>query len=257
MKARIRFKWIGVLGVVSFTLFSGLFAGESVSRPIQADSDLEAVIPPELKSMLLREPYVQFLITVDANGTLVDHLATYATHYGLLDRAEKRLLRAKFSPAIAEGVPVQSSAEVSVTFFDPEQRAFHSGLISVPYGSSSMDAAVRWMSEAGKDALKYHLSQPDELDSPLQITNAKVLVMTDAEGRPAKGDCMVEFYVNDRGEVRLPRIVRSDNDTVSMSALLTVRETRFAPLTRKGLPTYVKVRQPMEFNPGEKTSKSG
>jgi len=257
MKSRFRFICVGILGVSFLAFISSLSAEEPGSRPIRVEGYLEEVIPSQLKSMLLENPSVQFLITVNEEGTLVDYLATHATHYELLDRAENRLRRAEFSPALSGGVPVQDSTEVWVTFFDPEQRAFHSGLISLPYGSSSMDAAVRWMSEASKDSLKYRSSKPSELDRPLEITGERILVMTDAEGRPAEGECVVEFYVNHRGEVRLPRIVTSDNDTVSMSALLTAREMRFAPITRNGHPTYVKVRQPMGFNISKKSDPSG
>jgi TonB family protein len=144
---------------------------------------------------------------------------------------------------------VQASTEVSVFFFDPVQRAFHSGLVAVPYGSSSMDSAVRWMSEAARDSLRYIASKPSELDQPLEVTGGKIFVMADSDGKPAEGVCVVEFYVNHRGEVRLPRIVESDNDQVSQSALLTLRELRYTPVTTKGRPTYVKVRQPMQFHP--------
>jgi len=233
-----------------FASASGLRAAEPGDRPLSVEGALEEVIPLELKAMLLEEPFVGFLVTVSADGAVVDYIATHATHFGLLERAEKRLLRAEFSPAVSGGAPVQSTGEFFVTFFDPEQRAFHSGLISRPHGSSSMDAAVRWMSEAGKKSLEYTASQPEELDHPLEMTAGKALVMTDAEGRPAEGACVVEFFINDRGEVRLPRIVSSDNETVSKSALLTILETRFSPVTRKGRPTYVKVRQPMEFHRG-------
>jgi hypothetical protein len=252
MKARFRFLGIGILCAFSVAFLPSLRAGESGDRTVGVDGDLEEVIPLELKPMLLVEPFVRFLVTVNEDGKLVDYLAVFATHFGLLERAEKRLLRAEFSPALSAGVPVQASTDVYVTFFDPEQRAFHSGLISRPSGSTSMDAAVRWMSEAGKESLEYGVSQSDELDHPLEIRETKILIMTDADGRPAEGDCVIEFFVDDRGEVRLPRIVSSDNVTVSTSALLTVRETHFAPVTRNGRPTYVKVRQPMEFHSSRK-----
>jgi hypothetical protein len=250
MKVLIRLFRPAALGASLLSMISALCAAEPVDRPLSVDGAIEEVIPLELKAMLLEEPYVRFLVTVNADGAVVDYLATHATHFGLLERAEKRILRAKFSPAILNGTPMQATGEFFVTFFDPEQRAFHSGLISRPHGSSSMDAAVRWMSEAGKKSFEYCASQPDELDRPLEMTEGKALVMTDAEGRPAEGECVVEFFINDRGEVRLPRIVSSDNEIVSKSALLTILETRFSPVTRRGRPTYVKVRQPMEFHRG-------
>lgn len=250
MKAIIRFVRMVFLGAVLSAIGAGLCAGSVADRPLSVEGAIEEVIPIGLKAMLLENPHVRFLVTVNAEGAVVDHIATHATHFGLLERAEKRLLRAKFSPAVSGGTPVQATGEFLVTFFDPEQRAVRSGLISLPHGSSSMDAAARWMTGAGKKSFEYTASRPDELDHPLEMTAGKVLVMTDAEGRAAEGSCVVEFFINDRGEVRLPQIVRSDNETVSMSALLTLMQARFSPVTRHGRPTYVKVRQPMEFHRG-------
>ena len=256
MKACIRFIWIGLVALMGAPGVPAAQESAGGNRPIQVDSYLEAVIPADLKSMLLREAWVKYLITVNAEGVLVDYMPVEATHYGLLERGEQCLRNARFSPALSNGKPVQSSMEVAVTFFDPEQRAFHSGLISTPYGSSSMDAAVRWMSEASMDTFRYRESTPSELDHPLELKSAKVLVLTDVNGRPAEGDCMVEFYIDADGNVRMPRIVSSDNELVSKSALMTIRESRFAPLTRKGKPTYVKVQQPIRFHPSSKKSAS-
>jgi TonB family protein len=254
MNPHYRLVWTLVLAVLPTALVSNPGAIDTGGRPAAVEGSLETVMPPDLTSMHLVAPHVRFLVTVNEEGALVDYLAIHASHFGLLERAERRLQRAKFSPALSHGAHVQDSTEVLVTFFDPEQRAYNTGLISLPWGGTPMDAAVRRMSEAGLENLQYRASHPSELDRPLELKAAKVLVMTDAEGNPARGECVVEFFIDDRGRVRLPRIVRSDNATVSMSALLTVRETQFAPITRKGMPTYVKVRQPLEFNTGKPTA---
>ena len=250
MKAFARFIRPGLLGLFSLAIAVAPRAAGEGDRPPSVEGELEEVIPIDLRAMLLENPFVRFLVTVNADGSVADYIATHASHFGLLERAEKRMLRADYSPAISGGVPVTATGEFFVTFFDPEQRAVRSGLVSMPHGSSSMDAAVRWMSEAGKMSLEYGASLPDELDQPLELRSGRVLVMTDAEGRPAEGSCVIEFYINDRGEVRLPRVVTSDNEAVSKSAILTILESQFRPLTRNGHPTYVKVRQPMEFHPG-------
>jgi TonB family protein len=83
------------------------------------------------------------------------------------------------------------------------------------------------------------------------------MLYADAAGKPAAGRCVVEYWVDAGGSVRFPRVVTSDNEAVSLSALLTLQQTRFAPPTHDGGgPTYVQVRQAMEFNTEPAATKS-
>ncbi len=152
------------------------------------------------------------------------------------------------------GEPVQASGEVTVYFYDPDQRLMRQGLIDLPFGGTSMDGASRRIYEISKSRFVYRRASPSELDQPIALRDTKVMVMTDAKGQPAAGECLVDYYIDARGDVRAPRVVSSDNDTVALSALLTLQNTHYAPVTRNGIPTYVKVRQPMSYAPSAETA---
>lgn len=223
--------------------------GESTDHPIQVLSPLETILPSSLKALLLEAPTVRVLVTVGDDGKLVDYLALEAPHHELLDKAEAFVKKIEFRPAVVEGKSIQSSAEIAVSFFDPEQRAFRQGVVAMPFGGSPGDAVARRTYELNKDRFTYQRAEPAQLDQPITLVETKVIVLTDASGQPAHGLCMVEFYVDRKGEPRAPRILKSDNETVSLSALLTLQHTRFKPPTHRGAPTYVRVRQPMSFAP--------
>lgn len=216
-------------------------------EPLVVKTSLDVRMPEKLRALLLENPAVRFLVTVDEDGRLVEYLAVEATHHELIERAEEAIRGAKFTAAKARGLAVQSTAGVRVTFFDPEQRALQDGLVSQPFGASSSDAVSRRIYANAKDRYVFRQSEQSELDVPLAMTGGKLMVLADDEGHAAVGRCVVDYYVDHRGQPRMPRIVSSDNDTVARSALLTLQRLRFAPPTRGGSPTCVKVRQPFIY----------
>ncbi len=220
------------------------------AQPVMVRTSLEVRLPEKLRVLLLEKPMVRCLVTVDEESRLVEFVAVEATHHELLERAAQAIRETIFEAATLNGRAVQSTAEVRVTFFDPEQRALQDGLIARPFGSSSADAVSRRIYANAKEHHGFRQSDQAELDAPLAMTAGKLVVLADDEGRTASGRCVVDYYVDHLGQPRIPRIVSSDNDTVARSALLTLQQLRFAPPTRAGQPTCVKVRQPFIYEGG-------
>lgn len=230
-------------------------------RSVAPVDPIEAIIPGDLRALPLKNPQVVFLVRVDATGKLVEHMALSATHHQLIPVAAKALQAAAFTPAVVAGQPVQANGEVAVTLFDPQQRAYLRGnRPQLPFGGTAMDGAQSHLYRADPSHYEYHRSKASELDAPVQVTATKIMLYPDAAGKPAAGRCVVEYWVDAEGSVRFPRVVTSDNEAVSLSALLTLQQTRFAPPTHdSGVPTYVQVRQAMEFNtaPAEPKTPAG
>lgn len=223
-------------------------ASAQPDRGVEPADRLEAVIPSEVRGLPLENPSVTFLVRVDETGRLVESMPLAATHYKLIPAAEKVLAAAAFKPALAAGQPVPATGQVAVGLYDPEQRAYLTGIGQLPFGHAAGDAVVNHFYWSERQRLAFHRSKPGELDHPVEVAAAKMMLYTDAAGRPARGRCVVEYWVDAAGAVKFPRIVASDNEAVSLSALLTLQQTRFVPPTHEGLPTYVQVRQAMEFN---------
>jgi len=219
-------------------------------RGVAPVDPIEAIIPGDLRTLPFQNPQVVFLVRVDATGKLVEHMALTATHHGLIPAAAKALQAAAFTPAVVAGQPVPANGQVAVTLFDPQQRAYLRGnRAQLPFGGSAMDAAQSHLYRADPTHHEYHRSKASELDAPVEVKATKIMLYADDAGKAAVGRCVVEYWVDADGSVRFPRVVSSDNEAVSLSALLTLQQTRFAPPTHDGgVPTYVQVRQAMEFN---------
>lgn len=251
MKTLLQLRWMALLLALALVPAPVRAADETGNRPIQVAGNLEVTIPLTLRSLLLENAAVRFMITVNEEGKLVDFLALEATHHDLLPRAEEVLQQTGFAPALDHGKPVQSSAEVTMSFYDPDQVAYKRGLVRMPFGSTTTESSARRLYVMTPDRFVYRRAETSELDKPLEMLATKVMVLQDAMGQSPVGDCLIEFCIDARGEVRQPRVISTDSDAVALSALLTLQHTRFAPVTRAGgVPAYVKVRQPMSF--GEK-----
>jgi TonB family protein len=216
--------------------------------PVKQAGRLEAVIPQELKRLLLSEPSVRFHVVVDETGAISDYLAVEATHVGLLEKGTEKLQEARFNPATKDGKAVRGKITVMVGFFDPEQRAWRDGAQYTPMGGSVSDAVDRRVYKLQEEALRYRESSPNELDEPLKMLESKLYLVHPPEEPAPTGKVVVEYWIDHEGKVRLPEILSSDHENLSLSVLMTLKETRFAPPTHNGNATYVKVRQPFNFD---------
>jgi TonB family protein len=249
MRNSLFVRWLHPMLVACLLGGAPLQASDPADRPLAPVDRLEVPIPISLRGLMLEQPTVTFWVGVDETGRLVDFLPIGASYHRLLEAAEQGLRRATFAPALRAGQPVLAQGAVTVQLFDPNQRAYFQGLIPLPTPGNAGDLVERKLYEAHKEAYEYRPAKPSELARPLEVVEAKVTLVTDQAGRPAQGRCLVEYWVDPQGVPKFPRLLQSDNDTVALSALQTLRATRFAPPTRAGgVPACVQVRQPMEFD---------
>lgn len=87
------------------------------------------------------------------------------------------------------------------------------------------------------------------LDRPLQAIFQKPPVYPLAlQGRGGQaGEAMVEFFIDPKGDVQLPRIVSSTVPEFGYAAVQAVTTWRFKPPLKGGKPVIVKVRVPVKF----------
>jgi len=243
MKNRTYLFWI-ILAMAALPLN---LSAKRVETP-QPEKVLETPIPGELKNLHMENPFVKAVISIDEEGNPVDLLFTWATHFALLDRAGTFLDTVSWKPHSPEGSPTAFTFEVFVVFTDFEQEAWRSsdGRF-VPMGSSSLDGMKAKVYRVSPKKYVYTKSEVTEVDQPLSIVEGSIVLVEDADGNPAKGEAVVEYYVNHEGEACFPNILESSDRFVSESALKTLERIRFQKPTRKGKPTYVKVRQPFRF----------
>ena len=215
--------------------------------PVSFAGSLETVVPAELRSLLIEKPYVLFLVDVGDDGTVFDAMAIESNHRDLIPAASQTLQAATLIPARENGVPVRRRASIYVTFYDPEQRAWHMGLTARPFGASATDAAQRRLFETSARSFAYGESAMDQLDEPIKGFHATRTVRTSAIASNATGRCLVAFIIGPDGRARFPEAIERDNDDVALSAALLLMRSRYTPPRRNGHPTFVKVQQEFVF----------
>ena len=237
----------GLLGL-TFLLLGGSNAVGQSYTPTKLVHPLETTLPGDLRHLMMARPKVEFRVKVAPDGQIMDAVAVEATHFGLLEKAESKLMEATFEPALLDGSPTVGKISVIISFYDPEQRAWKRGLGVAPQGGNVLDAVERRLYEANPDVYRYAECKPNELDQPLQILESKLYLVHPPEEAAPKGKVVVQYYIDHEGHVHLPDILQSDDKYLTLSVLKTLEETRFAPPTRGGKPALVVVRQPFNFD---------
>jgi len=221
--------------------------------PPKAETSLETLIPNDLKHLHIDQPYVDFRLLIDETGNIKDRLPIESNHYGLLEAATKVIEKAKFTPATLNEIPTPIQYQVRVSFRDFDQEVWNN-TGQLPMGSNVMDGTESRMYSRNQDQFIYGQCEVKDLDHPLQVIQGALVVMEDEAGNAPQGDCVIEFYIDPEGAVRLPRVIQSDNEQVSMSAIGSLSKLVFSKPTHNQNPTFVKVRQ--KFHYGEKGTPS-
>ena len=89
-------------------------------------------------------------------------------------------------------------------------------------------------------------TQP-ELIGGLPALQARVEYPEFARRARIEGQVVVQFVVDERGNVVDPVVLRSPNDLLSEAALKAVRESRFTPGQQRGRPVKVRFAVPVTF----------
>lgn len=248
MKVAFPKLWVLVLLLLPVALSSQENEDAVDYKPVKQVAPLETTLPQELKHLGIVNPRVRFHVVVGEDGEITDFLAVSATHVDLLPRAEEKLLQARFKPATEDGTPVSGKITVTISFYDPEQRAWKQGFAGAAMGGSVSDAVEGKLYSSNPDAFALRDSNPKDLDNPLKLVEFKLYRLHAPDAEPPIGSVRVEYFIDHHGEVRLPKILKSDNEYLSLSAIMSLREARFSAPTYDGRPTYVKVRQTFNFD---------
>jgi TonB family protein len=176
-------------------------------------------------------------IHVDQDGRLTDCLVTGYSRREFADTAVAALKEWSFVPSRVNGVPWPSVQEVH---FDISRTGV---VISV----SGFDFVMDRVDEMAEDSYAYRshtLRELDRIPTPVHVVSPVSPALVPGVKRHTVA---VDFYIDEKGMVRMPSVARADVGTAwAASALDAVRQWRFEPPLYRGRPTLVLVRQ--EFN---------
>jgi len=198
------------------------------------------VYPFEMTNSGVLAGEVRVVVSVDVNGKLSDALVVGYTNVRFAEAAVSALKRWSFTPALVNGQPLASRANVLFIFKNTTGVTVER-LSGLAYSS---------LAQSKNDHYAYLACQLRDLDR-IPIPVRVVPPVSSKSGlRGARHTVTVEFYIDEEGHVRIPAIGRDEaNDAYAAAAVSAVEQWQFEPPLRKGRPVLVLAKQDFTFVP--------
>jgi TonB family protein len=182
--------------------------------------------------------YALVRLVIDADGLVRDAICTEASRMPFAVAATYGMALSQFRPAMQDGVgmPVRTTLRLE---FRVE------GTVSTVSISSDIDQVIEGMQPPEPELREVSAAVLDE--RPRRVDEALPVVFVDADGNKVNGKVRLSFYIDYKGQVRLPQVLQSDSPEIAAAALVTVRDWRFTPPLQNGQPRAVKVAQTISY----------
>lgn len=207
---------------------------------------VEPRYPVALSHQEVNQGRAEFVITVDNQGTLRDHLLVEASHPLFGQAVEDVLPSWEFRPALIDGKRVNAMHRVTINF-----RNSGTFVVGVDSVSAIKDSRINLIggsrnNEEYRVALLPHLDAPPEM---LQVVHPNI---PDSEDIPAEGLRIVyNFFIDQEGRVRIPWLDEQEFQHVDEEILDATYDAlmqwEFTPPTVNGKKVVAQVSQPFWF----------
>ena len=187
------------------------------------------------------------MIMVESDGKLRDWMVTGYSHPLFAKEALDSLPTWKYEPATFHGQPISTRTELHFQFK-------REGIIRVIPGD--VESARRMAKDRRRDAFWQRVCEVQELDA---VPEAVVEVMPEPPDMLGavlpEGRVVVDYFIDPEGKVRMPLIVRSDDEAFSAAVLLAITEWRYEPPKKQGVPVMTRVWRQFDFKPAQTVAK--
>ena len=236
------------LRICSACISAGLIAfGFIVGPPAMAEiENFESVrvIDSSLPEYPVRLAYegiyqggARLIVSIDETGKLTDVFIESYSHSEFGRLAERYIHRWSFQPAKLNGEPITSIKPIDFHFDDKR------GVYSI--GAPEALTALFYTGDT-LDSKRIH--SVEELDRDLEpIEMAQPLYPEVFKNSDMDGSATIEFYVDEKGHVRVPHTTEYTHGSFGETALVTVKEWKFKPPRVNGKPVSIHVRQTFNF----------
>jgi TonB family protein len=159
------------------------------------------------------EGQVEAVFRVDRQGDVVDPDVSYATHPEFAEAVKAVLAKWRFTPARRDGRPVEQRVRMPVIF-----------------SISANDPLSKW---AGRNVFKRFENEPIEADElgvwPEPVAWIEPFYPTQLNGTGKRGEVVVNFVVDEHGDVVNPEVLVGDDPHFIASALAATISLEFSP----------------------------
>lgn len=179
---------------------------------------------------------VRIVISVNAEGRLVDHLVVSYTNAAFVGPAVRAVKAWKYEPARAHGKPCASRVDLSFEF-------------KSDLNVTVMNSDVNFLKDIFGETNEFQpclLRDLDRIPTPVHVISPAIPpgVLAPGEERIVE----VEFYIDQEGVVRVPAVSREKaGDSLAAAAVSAVEQWRFEPPLRWKKPALVLAQQQFRF----------
>jgi TonB family protein len=223
--------------VILFVVLAAALAAQTT--PLRIEQTVEPQFPHALTLTNITGGEARVLVDIEADGRLADWLVTGYTHRAFADEAVSALRQWRFTAPTEDGRPVGVRTELRFEF-QTTGRVVSLMAIETP------ELLLKQMGIGPR--LITQVCNLQELDRPIAPVNPASPAHPRAPGATtAPRSVLVDFYVDETGQPRMPVVVSSDHDLLAQAAIGALTRWRFTPPTRAGRPVSVRVRQEFIF----------
>lgn len=224
------------LALACAVLASGLAAQ---TTHLRIEQTVEPQFPHALSLTHITTGEARVVINVDAGGKLVDWLVTGYTHKAFADEAVSVLKQWRYVAPTERGAPIGVRTELRFEF-EATGRVVSLMAIETP------EVLLKQMGI--RPRLITHVCNLQELDRPIAPVNPVTPAYPRSPGAAtASRSVLVDFYVDETGQPRMPVVVSSAHEVLAQAAVGALNRWRFNAPTRAGRPVSVRVRQEFIF----------
>jgi len=200
----------------------------------------ESAFPLPLLLRGITSGSAEVVVSIDPDGRAVDNLVVAYTQPEFARSALEVLKTSVFEPIKINGEPAAIRAKIKLSF-DAE---------GVVISLTATEMASVWIDRMFGERTTSVMGKLAELDrAPAAMHQVQPRYPAELAKQKVSGRATLDFFVDENGKVRMPTRVRSDNDEFAEASANALMEWQFAPLTRRGEPVIVQMRQEFVFNP--------
>jgi TonB family protein len=205
------------------------------------------IFPHEMIQLGVRDGMARVAFSVNAEGKVDDCLAVAYSHPEFAEATIVALKHWTFDPARYRGEPVAASSEITVNF------EVHGTVVVSMTPADTMAAMMNALMRDGASYRPRLLSELDRIPTPVHVVTPQYSETLAKQGR--HGSVRVQFYIDEKGAVRLPSVSASEDAELAALAVAAVQQWKFEPPRCKGIPVLVRAEQIFNFKPESATAK--
>ena len=187
----------------------------------------EPRFPATMRAIGVKEGKVGLVVGVSESGSITDLFVVECTRRAFAQSALKSVGDWTFQPATYNGVPFPSTLRIDVDF--ELDRNLRWQTFTAP-----VETNIAQSSHNEEPVKAATLEQLDSIPLPLEIVEPE---------RWAQGQATIEFYIDELGNVRCPKLISGTNLDFGRAAMDAVAKWRFQPPVVNGARTNTLVRQ--------------